>query len=57
MDNQKTNFRELMEQARCSKAPVIVDVAGTEMVIMTSSVLEALLYDRMALETYRKNSH
>ncbi len=52
--NQKMSLCELAEQACRSNTPVIADVDGTEIVIMTSSVLEALLYDRAILEVYRK---
>ncbi|MEA5019934.1 MAG: hypothetical protein VB027_06160 [Gordonibacter sp.] len=52
--NQKTSLCELAKQACRSNTPVIATVDGNEIVIMTSSVLEALLYDRMILEAYHK---
>ena len=54
MDNQKTDLCEVIERAHCAGAPVVVRAYGSEVVVMTSSVLEALLYDRATLEAYRR---
>lgn len=54
MDNQKTDLCALIEKARFTGAPVIVKAYGAEVVVMTTPVLEALLYDRATLEAYRR---
>ncbi|MEF9875407.1 MAG: hypothetical protein RRZ85_02735 [Gordonibacter sp.] len=54
MDSHKTDLCDVMERACCSGGPIVVKAYGAEVVVMTSSVLEALLYDRATLEAYRR---